>query len=410
MNPPSIISGQQIGLLGGPLFVLVKIMGVIKTAQEKKLRPIFWLETNDADFNEVKTSYFIDQKKKLRSFTWEINSAGKPLGHLLVDNVLLKGIDFFLQNISVTPHTKKLKEYLFNSYQLKKTLAEATRILYQQIFKNYPIEFFDPQQNKEFIRFSQGYLLQEAEKTLGGEQVAAFVLKAGRREAIFKKQDGFVLRSGEPVLLQKHTLLPHLYTRSVIQDAFLNSEYYLAGESENAYLLSAKMQEQYRYHDVTPAKVLPRAQIEIIEKKDKDFLLQEHLDTYAIFRTPFYQLKRKVLQERENFDKKKVVNNLNQLKKDYIQELKKLNLPYKKIEKKIYSANKHVGGTKRKELTEKNKTILSNLEKLSKKYFPHNQPASRILSFAYYYNQFGEELLEKVYQVYQNDQEIILEI
>ena len=76
----------------------------------KKLKPIFWWETNDADFNEIKKSYFLDKKEKLQKIEWDINSSGKPLGYIKVDRILLKEIDFFLFSLKKTPHSKVLEK------------------------------------------------------------------------------------------------------------------------------------------------------------------------------------------------------------------------------------------------------------------------------------------------------------
>ena len=54
----AVVTGQQVGLFGGPLFSLFKALTTVKLANEASSAgcdsvPVFWLATEDHDFNEV---------------------------------------------------------------------------------------------------------------------------------------------------------------------------------------------------------------------------------------------------------------------------------------------------------------------------------------------------------------------
>ena len=49
----TVVTGQQIGILGGPLYTTLKVLGAVRLAQEFKGRAVYWLETNDADFDDL---------------------------------------------------------------------------------------------------------------------------------------------------------------------------------------------------------------------------------------------------------------------------------------------------------------------------------------------------------------------
>jgi bacillithiol synthase len=57
----AVVTGQQAGLFGGPLYVLYKALGALKTARllEAQGRPavaVFWVAADDHDFAEVRSA------------------------------------------------------------------------------------------------------------------------------------------------------------------------------------------------------------------------------------------------------------------------------------------------------------------------------------------------------------------
>jgi uncharacterized protein YllA (UPF0747 family) len=68
----TIVTGQQLGILGGPLYTFYKIITTIKLSRFLSERyndynfvPVFWLEADDHDFNEVRTTKIIDETNSL---------------------------------------------------------------------------------------------------------------------------------------------------------------------------------------------------------------------------------------------------------------------------------------------------------------------------------------------------------
>ncbi len=66
----TIVTGQQLGIFGGPLYTFYKIITTIKLSRFLSERyndynfvPVFWLEADDHDFNEVRSIKIIDEVK-----------------------------------------------------------------------------------------------------------------------------------------------------------------------------------------------------------------------------------------------------------------------------------------------------------------------------------------------------------
>ena len=62
-----VITGQQIGLLGGPLYTTYKVLGALVYSREIGGNAIYWLETNDADFQEINHLDYLDAQGDLRT-------------------------------------------------------------------------------------------------------------------------------------------------------------------------------------------------------------------------------------------------------------------------------------------------------------------------------------------------------
>ena len=59
-NCAAVLTGQQIGMLGGPLYTIIKAQAAIQWAErlsdilEIPVVPIFWMEGEDHDFQEIR--------------------------------------------------------------------------------------------------------------------------------------------------------------------------------------------------------------------------------------------------------------------------------------------------------------------------------------------------------------------
>ncbi len=394
---PNIVTGQQIGLLGGPLFTTYKVLGSLELAKQLKGTAIYWMESNDADFNEINTIDYLNKKNVLKKLKWEKKTHGLSIGKVIIDEHLIKLLNIFFDDIHQTENTSFLKSLCFDCYIKGNTLMKASLKLAKKLFKNNSLVFFDPSE-KSFLNFAKPFLIKEAHKTPEGNQCNLFVSINDQRKTLFKKNNQFVDRNNQVVSIENHSLLPHLKTRSVLQDAYFKTHTYITGPSEEVYLKNLKA--QYHFHQVKLPKIQKRMSAILIEPSIKkilkklglswDFFLNKEQDNlikdYFIFKGDV-----NLSQLKEKFQK---------INHHYFTQLENLNIEKKEIEKWLFQKSKEIIGAKRKKLKEKREKEIKNLQFISASLAPYGKPQERIFNLFYYLNLYGLNFIEKIENIY----------
>ena len=134
-NTFTITTGHQLCLFTGPLYFIYKIISTINLASELSVKypennfvPIFWLASEDHDFDEISSINIYNKK-----INWERESTGGPVGRMGIT-----GIDSLIKEltnlISKNPKSSKIIDLLNKSYSSNKNLTEATRYLINSLF------------------------------------------------------------------------------------------------------------------------------------------------------------------------------------------------------------------------------------------------------------------------------------
>ena len=106
----TVTTGHQLNLMGGAIFFIYKIISVINLANElqkkypkNKFVPIFWMASEDHDFNEINHFNVVDKKLQ-----WLQNTKG-PVGRFSTRG-LVDVYKKFSTAIEKTPYGKELKD------------------------------------------------------------------------------------------------------------------------------------------------------------------------------------------------------------------------------------------------------------------------------------------------------------
>jgi bacillithiol synthase len=138
----ALVTGQQAGLFGGPLYVLYKAAAVVRLAaalQEhrgKPVVPVFWVASDDHDFTEIRVTTVIDDAGSLRTLRYSPaqEPVGQPASRIVLEGSAVSLADDLAAALGPRPERDELVERLRHCYRPGVTLASAFGRLLAALF------------------------------------------------------------------------------------------------------------------------------------------------------------------------------------------------------------------------------------------------------------------------------------
>ncbi len=129
----AIVTGQQAGLFGGPLFTLLKSLTALKLVEELRSRygtpaaAVFWIDAEDHDWDEVSSCTVLDTDLRPRTVTLPApQGAGElPVASVRLDDNVLKAIAELDAALPATEFTAPLIASLSDAYRPGRGMTEA---------------------------------------------------------------------------------------------------------------------------------------------------------------------------------------------------------------------------------------------------------------------------------------------
>ncbi|MDZ4148264.1 MAG: bacillithiol biosynthesis cysteine-adding enzyme BshC [Flavobacteriaceae bacterium] len=309
----TVTTGHQLNLFGGPLYFVYKIVSTInlaRTLNEKypnyHVVPIFWMATEDHDFEEI--NYFNFQNQKI---SWNRTSGG-AVGRLSTDG--LQGVSEVFEAILGTRKNARYLADLFHKTYLKHdNLAVATRYFVNELFKETELVILDADDaalKKAFVSVMEKELLDHTAfekvsetnaklESLGyhiqvnPREINLFYLQENHRGRIEKDAskghfyvDGTDFKFDEPqILAELHAhpdqFSPNALMRPVYQEILLPNLSYIGGGGEIAYWLQLK--STFAQFGVTFPIVMLRNSVLLISAKQAKKLQNLEISYEDIF-------------------------------------------------------------------------------------------------------------------------------
>jgi bacillithiol synthase len=322
----ALVTGQQVGLFGGPLFSLFKALSAIKLAEEATQAgsdcvPVFWLATTDHDLDEISHVSILGPDGSLQNLSATTRGlTDAPVGTVTFGPEIEPLIEAAAGLLGDSEATNILRE----SYRPGENFGSAFARLFARLFAEWGVILLDaadpelqgiaaPIYGAAVERASE---LDDALLARGKELEAVgyhqqvkvtpsstllFTLRDGERVPVHRRSKGSGPSSADAdfqvndevisraEMLQRIASQPQQFNanvllRPVVQDYLLPTLAYVGGAAEIAYFGQGAVVYKALLGRATP--ILPRFSATILEAKPQALLERYGLAVPEIFQGP----------------------------------------------------------------------------------------------------------------------------
>ena len=297
----AIVTGQQAGLFGGPLYTLHKAITAIMLARRVSAEygvravPVFWIDAEDHDWEEVRGATVLDHEQHPHTIRLaDLDGAGeRSIGRLVLGSQGHAAIDALGAVLPATEFTADVLAMLRAAYAPGVTMADAFGRVLEQMLGRYGLVVFDASDpaTKSMVATLFARALTDPGRTshlaaaagaalehrgyhaqvAASEQSAPLFLLDGARQAIRFHGDTAVVGDREMPMAELAALArtaperfsPNVLLRPVTQDSIFPTLCYVGGPAELAYL--GQLKDVYAHFGVPMPLVAPRASASIVD-------------------------------------------------------------------------------------------------------------------------------------------------
>ena len=432
-NPKSvaIVTGQQLGLFGGPLYTLFKIITSIQLADryERELGilavPVFWLEGEDHDFEEIASATFLqgDDPTKVTYAPENGAESKKAIGRMVIQSEMVEAVSRLEEILQPTDFKDDLIGLITKAYAPGQTMLQAFVTVINAMLGEGKVLFVSPDDPKLkalssdlFAKELSDYatssaLLESASAQLKDAYHAQvqtkptnlFLHSESGRIALDANSNGFETRDGRPFskteienLLREDPgqFSPNVVLRPLMQDSVLPTAAYIAGPGEVAYF--AQFKKLYQWAGLEMPIIYPRASATILEKRI-DKIVQKLNVPIPAFAEQFERLFSQVVLDNMEVDLEGAFKASSTHLHKAINEIKPI---IEQVDKSLVRSSDALRNEMMKEWNRLKDRVLKaerqqqdvvkgQLYRASSNLFPFETPQERALSPLYFLNKYG---------------------
>ncbi|MFN7013449.1 MAG: bacillithiol biosynthesis cysteine-adding enzyme BshC [Bacteroidia bacterium] len=428
-NTFTVCTGHQLCLFTGPLYFIYKIVTTINLAKQlkqafpdKNFIPLYWMASEDHDFAEINYLYVFGKKVE-----W---TKSEHSGEEAVGTLSKKGLDEVLSALSLfwgtTDKAEELKKLFEKSYLHCSNLAEATRFLVNELFKETDLLILDPNDSNLktlFIKYMQQDILEHVAftkvnesignlKALGYKvqvyprQINLFYFDYQNRKRIVENSDGtFQLYNSEKKFTKVELLnelnsnpqkfSPNVTLRPLYQQVILPNLAYVGGPGELAYWLEYKL--FFEAQNIFFPVLTPRSFACVIDGRTQQLMEKTAINENLLFASEEAKIKYFIQHLTELPDTGKVKSEIEKAFSVLINEAEKTDVTLKPfVESELQKVLKSVDTIKHKlerAQKQKNENAINQIKKLHEKIFPNGTLQERYDNFSSIYLSEGEGFL-----------------
>lgn len=445
----AIVTGQQTGLFGGPLYTLYKALTTIKLAEKlsniggETFVPVFWLASDDHDFREVNHVKILDKANQVAQITYEGHPAESKVP---VSRIELNGeIARVITALDEMTHPSEFKDAILDDlrrcYEPGRSFAEAFAYWLMQLLGRFGLVIIDASDAglKSLARPMFAKEIAEKSPSTNEVQGSSIALeKAGYHRQV-TTQDGFLnlfymekdrvsiefkggdyhIRDSADTLSQAELLArlesypeyfsPNVLLRPLYQDILLPTVAYIAGPSETAYY--AQLLGVYGVFGLDMPVIYPRKNLTLLEGKVERILQAYDMQVHDFWKN-IEPMIGELAKQQVPAELQKRLENAQLCINKNIEALENVVTEFEKtlgetvkgakgrmlgqlemIEKKITQAAK-----------KKNDVVVNQLHKAQGNLFPDNGLQERVLNVAPFLFRYGYEFIDRLHDAIDIDE------
>lgn len=406
----TVTTGHQLCLFTGPLYFIYKILSTIKWCEElkaaypsKNFVPVFWMATEDHDFEEINHVNIGNQK-----LSWDINTHEQPVGRLnletfgsfaekvlaLAQNDFAKKqveewISYYTQSENLSIATRKLVHHLFNEYGL--VILDADSKSLKKLLVPYIKKDVLEQHNYEVLNQTNLKLKQQYKTQVNGRAINFFYLSKCGRKLITQHKNHFEIQGTDirftaeeitqDIEQNPENYSPNVIMRPLYQELILPNLSYIGGPGEIAYWLQLK--DVFAHNSIAFPILTLRNFVLMVQHQHNNKLTKMGLSTLDLFK-PSIDVERQLVALNKEGGQQEVINSFNHLLQNFIDIAQQTN---NKLSSEILSHKLAWGNTLEqlahkldKQQREKISAQSLNFFTIQSLYFPKGMPQER------YYN------------------------
>lgn len=444
----AVVTGQQVGLFGGPMFAIYKALTAVKLAEEATAAgvdavPVFWLATYDHDLAEVNHVTIPGADGALQLLTTSSHDVpGAQVSAVRFGDEITPVVDQAVALLGDNEASSFLRE----TYQAGETLGSAFARLYSRIFADWGVIVLDAS-DAELSRVAEPVYRAAIERS--GEITAAlldrgtaleaagyyqqvkvtessvllFTTREGARTPISRREHAgaveFVFDGETSEKVSQADLLadisahpekysPNVLLRPTVEDYLLPTLAYTGGAAETAYFAQAGAVYQILLGRVTP--IVPRFSATIVEPKTQRLMEKHEIAVTDAFEGP-EALQRKISARNLPEDLQAAFETA---KKSFDTNLTAVKEKLEKLDKTLVDAAETARSKMQHQLeklyaqaaraeAQKGELVTRHAANLSDALYPDKGLQERTFGGIYFVAKYGLDLLNQLYQSIHTD-------
>ena len=321
LSPASvaIVTGQQAGVFGGPLYTILKAVTAIQLARKVTADhgvpavPVFWVDAEDHDWDEVRSARVLNHQFDVAEVVVPdpAGAGNLPVGRLVFNEGVSAAVDELAKTLAPSEFSSELIAGLHRRYRPGATVGAAFAGWIEDLLGRHGLVVFEaddpalkPLVADIFARelerpCATSMLAREAGAKMaalghapqvepGEDSVALFYLDGTARRAIKRQGAAYAIGDSvrdaaevsEEARLHPERFSPNVLLRPIVQDRLFPTACYVAGPSELAY--QAQLGGIYREFGVETPLLHSRVSITILDSAAARFLDRSKLPLEAL--------------------------------------------------------------------------------------------------------------------------------